>query len=79
MRTQIPDVIDAYIQASNSRDADRFGSLFSEDAIVHDRNTAELWRSGNGSIAGRSFATFVRITTNHHRSRTNQDHPLDRS
>jgi hypothetical protein len=42
MRTKIPDVIDAYIQASNSRDADRFGSLFSEDAIVHDRNTAEF-------------------------------------
>jgi len=36
MRTKIPDIIDAYIQASNSRDADRFGSLFSEDAIVHD-------------------------------------------
>ena len=36
MRTKMPDVIDAYIQASNSRDADRFGSLFSEDAIVHD-------------------------------------------
>ena len=33
MRPKIPDVIDAYIQASNSRDADRFGSLFSEDAI----------------------------------------------
>ena len=26
MRTKIPDVIDAYIQASNSRDADRFGT-----------------------------------------------------
>ena len=36
MRTKMPDVINAYIQASNSRDADRFGSLFSEDAIVHD-------------------------------------------
>ena len=36
MRTKMPDVIDAYIQASNSRDADRFGSLFSEDAIIHD-------------------------------------------
>jgi hypothetical protein len=32
----MPDVIDAYIQTSNSRDADRFGSLFSQDAIVHD-------------------------------------------
>ena len=36
MRTKMPDVIDAYIQASNRRDADRFGSLFSEEAIVHD-------------------------------------------
>ena len=36
MRTKMPDVIDAYIQASNSRDADRFGSLFSEDAIVYE-------------------------------------------
>ena len=36
MRTKMPDVIDAFIQASNCRDADRFGSLFSEDAIVHD-------------------------------------------
>ncbi len=36
MRTRMPDVIDAYIQASNSRDADRFGSLFTGDAIVHD-------------------------------------------
>ena len=35
MRTKMPDVIDAYIRAANSRDADRFGSLFSEDAIVH--------------------------------------------
>jgi hypothetical protein len=46
MRTKMPDVIDAYIQASNSRDADRFGSLFSEDAIVHDEGqeciTAEI-------------------------------------
>ncbi len=36
MQTKMPDIIDAYIQASNSRDADRFGNLFSEDAIVHD-------------------------------------------
>jgi len=26
MRTKMPDVIDAYVQASNSRDADRFGT-----------------------------------------------------
>jgi hypothetical protein len=36
MRSKMAGVIDAYIQTSNSRDADRFGSLFSEDAIVHD-------------------------------------------
>ena len=36
MRTKMPDVIDAYIQASNSRDTDRFESLFTVDAIVHD-------------------------------------------
>jgi len=36
MQTKLPDIIDAYIQASNNRDADRFGSLFLEDAIVHD-------------------------------------------
>ena len=40
MRTKMPDVIDAYIQAANSRDADRFGSLFPEDAIGH----AGAWR-----------------------------------
>jgi hypothetical protein len=36
MQTRMPDVIDAYIQASNSRDADRFEGLFTVDAIVHD-------------------------------------------
>ena len=36
MRTKMPNVIDAYIQASNNRDADHLGNLFSEDAIVHD-------------------------------------------
>ena len=29
-------VIDAYIQASNSRDTDRFESLFTVDALVHE-------------------------------------------
>jgi hypothetical protein len=36
MGTKMPDVIDAYIQASNGRDPDWFGSLFLKDAIVHD-------------------------------------------
>lgn len=36
MATDLPDVISAYIEASNSRDAERFGSLFTRDAIVHD-------------------------------------------
>ena len=36
MRTKLPDVISDYVEASNSRDAERFGTLFTKDAIVHD-------------------------------------------
>jgi uncharacterized protein (TIGR02246 family) len=36
MRTKLPDVISDYVDASNSRDAERFGTLFTKDAIVHD-------------------------------------------
>src|SRR5438046_2672311 len=36
MRTKLPVVISAYVEASNSRDAERFGTLFTKDAIVHD-------------------------------------------
>jgi ketosteroid isomerase-like protein len=36
MEIGMPDVIDAYIQAANSRNTDRFVSLFMVDAIVHD-------------------------------------------
>ena len=36
MRMNLPDVISAYVEASNSRDAERFGTLFTNDAIVHD-------------------------------------------
>jgi uncharacterized protein (TIGR02246 family) len=36
MRTKLPDVISAYVDASNSRDAERFGTLFTKDAIVYD-------------------------------------------
>jgi uncharacterized protein (TIGR02246 family) len=36
MRTKLPDVISTYIEASNSRDAERFGTLFRKDAVVHD-------------------------------------------
>lgn len=36
MRANLPDVISAYVEASNSRDLERFGTLFTRDAIVHD-------------------------------------------
>ena len=36
MRTKMPDVISAYVEASNSRDGERFGTLFTKDAVVHD-------------------------------------------
>jgi ketosteroid isomerase-like protein len=36
MRTKLPDVISAYVEASNSRDAERFGTLFTKGAVVHD-------------------------------------------
>jgi uncharacterized protein (TIGR02246 family) len=36
MRSKMPDVISAYVEASNSRDAERFGMLFTKDAVVHD-------------------------------------------
>jgi len=32
----MPDVISAYVEASNGRDAERFGTLFTKDAVVHD-------------------------------------------
>jgi ketosteroid isomerase-like protein len=36
MPTKLPDLVRAYVEASNSRDAERFGSLFTRDAVVHD-------------------------------------------
>jgi hypothetical protein len=51
MRTKMPDVIDAYIQASNGRDADRFGSLFSDDAIRATRSQSGENSSGRTLIA----------------------------
>jgi ketosteroid isomerase-like protein len=36
MRTKLPDVISDYVEASNSRDAERVGTLFTKDAIDHD-------------------------------------------
>ena len=36
MQIIIPHPISAYVQATNERDYDAFGALFTEDAIVHD-------------------------------------------
>jgi ketosteroid isomerase-like protein len=36
MQIIIPHAISAYVQATNERDNDAFGDLFTEDAIVHD-------------------------------------------
>ena len=36
MRTKLPDVISAYVEASNNRVAERFATLFTRDAIVRD-------------------------------------------
>jgi ketosteroid isomerase-like protein len=36
MQIIIPHPINAYVQATNERDNDAFGALFTEDAIVHD-------------------------------------------
>jgi len=32
----MPKLISAYVKASNDRDVETFGTLFTEDAIVHD-------------------------------------------
>ena len=36
MRPKMPKVISAYLKASNDRDGEAFGTLFTEDAVVHD-------------------------------------------
>src|SRR4029434_187640 len=36
MQIIVPHAISAYVQATNERDNDAFGDLFTEDAIVHD-------------------------------------------
>ena len=36
MQTKLPEIISAYIEASNTRDGDRLGTLFTKDAVVHD-------------------------------------------
>ena len=36
MRTKLPEVISAYIEASNTRDGERLETLFTKDAVVHD-------------------------------------------
>jgi hypothetical protein len=36
MTTQLPQVVDAYIRATNNHDAAAFIALFTDDAIVHD-------------------------------------------
>ena len=39
MQLKTPKVVKAYVQASNDRDVEAFGTLFAEDAIVHDEGT----------------------------------------
>lgn len=36
MQMKMPHTISAYVQATNARDNDAFGALFTQDAIVHD-------------------------------------------
>lgn len=36
MQPKMPKVISAYVKASNDRDGEAFGTLFTEDAAVHD-------------------------------------------
>lgn len=36
MRNKLPQIISAYIEASNTRDGERLGTLFTKDAVVHD-------------------------------------------
>ena len=36
MQIKMPHAISAYVQATNERDNDTFGALFTTDAIVHD-------------------------------------------
>ena len=36
MQMQMPHTIRAYVHATNARDTDVFGALFTQDAIVHD-------------------------------------------
>ncbi len=36
MHMKMPHTIRAYVQATNARDHDAFGALFTQDAIVHD-------------------------------------------
>src|SRR3989442_667395 len=36
MQIKMPHAISAYVQATNERDNDAFGALFTKDAIVHD-------------------------------------------
>ena len=33
---KVPKLISAYVKASNDRDVETFGTLFIEDAVVHD-------------------------------------------
>ncbi len=34
MRPKMPEIMSAYVQTSNDRDAEAFGTLFAEDSIV---------------------------------------------
>jgi len=36
MRNKLPEIITAYIEASNTRDGERLATLFTKDAVVHD-------------------------------------------
>jgi hypothetical protein len=63
MQIIIPHPINAYVQATNERDNDAFGALFTEDAIVHDEGQEHrgLSRSGNGlDLPSRNISSPLR-------------------
>src|SRR3989442_835765 len=52
MKIKMPHAIAAYVEATNERDIDTFGDLFTKDAVVHDEK-----REHRGTAAIKSWLT----------------------
>ena len=61
MYMKMPHTIRAYVQATNTRDHDAFGALFTSDAIVHDEGQEHRGVAARSMPACGSRQAYLRL------------------